>query len=359
MALPTEPSTKMTSTECSTIQPEISEANQSKKMARRHSLVVEGSKMISRYQMEMKDAGANLWSRATYDFKTALLFTSDQVLDTVIPGTAFGILAALSGSTLNLPDQSRNAILGRSFAVFVWLWLVILQFCVQNQRSSGSVAEDTINKPWRPIPSGRMTSEQATTLLARINIAAGLLSYCLDVLPIFAVYMCLITAYNDFGGGNKSGIVRNLFCGAGFSCYFGGALSIALGPHAMSTAAWQWTLTVTFGILATTIQTQEFRDEVGDKARGRRTLVTELGRERAFWTVFASVAFWSVYTPLGFFQGGWTTALLPVLFGCSLLVMATQAYRSGDHKLDRKLYKIWCIWMFGFCPLPLLAAKLA
>jgi len=341
------------------MRPELPEANQSKKMARRPSLIVKGSKMISRYRMEMKDFGANLWSRATYHFKTVLLFTSDQVLDTVIPGTAFGTLAALSGSTLDLPDQSCSPILGRSFAVFIWLWFVILQFCVQNQRSPGSVAEDTINKPWRPIPSGRMTSEQANKLLSWINIAAGLLSYYLDVLPIFMVYMCLITAYNDLGGGNKSGIVRNLFCGAGFSCYFGGALSIALGPHSMSSAAWQWTFLVTFGVLTTTIQTQEFRDEVGDKARGRRTLVTELGRERAFWTVFATVAFWSVYTPLGFFKDGWMTALLPVLFGGALLVTAAQAYRRGDHMLDRKLYKIWCVWMFGFCPLPLLAAKLA
>ncbi|KAF3053854.1 hypothetical protein E8E11_011161 [Didymella keratinophila] len=341
------------------MRPELPEANQSKKMARRSSLIVEGSKMISHYQMEMKDVGANLWSHVTYHLKTVLLFTSDQVLDTVIPGTAFGTLAALSGSTLDLPDQPCSPILGRSFAVFIWLWFVILQFCVQNQRSPGSVAEDTINKPWRPIPSGRMTSEQANKLLSWVNIAAGLLSYYLDVLPIFMVYMCLITAYNDLGGGNKSGIVRNLFCGAGFSCYFGGALSIALGPHNMSTAAWQWTFLVTFGILATTIQTQEFRDEVGDKARGRRTLVIELSRERAFWTVFTTVAFWSVYTPLGFFKGGCMTALLPVLFGGALLVTAAQAYHSGDHMLDRKLYKIWCVWMFGFCPLPLLAAKLA
>ncbi|KAJ4334068.1 hypothetical protein N0V87_007121 [Didymella glomerata] len=356
MALPEESPTKMISTERSTMS---SEANQSKKIARRHSFIVEGSKLLSCCQMEVKDVSANLWARSGYALKTLFLFTSDQVLDTVIPGTAFGTLAALSGSTLDLPDQRSWGILSRSLAVFIWLWLVILQFCVQNQRSSGSIAEDTINKPWRPIPSGRITSEQATTLLAWVNIVAGLLSYYLDVLPIFMVYMCLITAYNDLGGGNKSGIVRNLFCGAGFSCYFGGALSIALGPHGMSTAAWQWTLLVTFGILATTIQTQEFRDEVGDKARGRRTLITELGRERAFWTVFVTVAFWSVYTPLGFFEGGWMTALLPVLFGGALLVTAAQAYRRGDHVLDRKLYKTWCIWMFGFCPLPLLASKLA
>ncbi|KAF1933175.1 uncharacterized protein M421DRAFT_97396 [Didymella exigua CBS 183.55] len=287
------------------------------------------------------------------------LFTSDQILDTVIPGTAFGILAALSGSILDLPDQWAGSILVRAPWVALWLWLVILQFCVQNQRSPSSVAEDTINKPWRPIPAGRMTSEQADLLLSGTNIAAGLLSYYLDVMPIFLVYVCFITAYNDFGGGNKSGVVRNVFCGAGFSCYFGGALSIALGPHAMSAAAWNWTFMLALGILATTIQTQEFRDEVGDKARGRRTLVTELGRERAFWTVLVTVAFWSLYTPLHFFKGRWMTALLPMMFGGPLFATAVEAYYKGSNMLDRKLYKIWCVWMFSFCPLPLLVSKLA
>lgn len=291
--------------------------------------------------------------------KTLLLFTCDQIFDTVIPGTAFGTLAALSGPTLDLPAQASLSILSRIPHVSLWLWLVILQFCVQNQRSSDSMAEDSINKPWRPIPSGRMTSSQANKLLMVVHILAGCLSYHLDVLAIFLVYVCLITAYNDFGGGNKSGITRNLFCGAGFSCYFAGALSIAIGPGtAMSFAAWKWTAIIALGILATTIQTQEFRDEAGDKARGRHTLVTELGREVALRTVFLTVTFWSIYVPLGFFHGGWMTALVPVALGSTLLATAVQAYIKNDNKLDRTMYKIWCLWMLGFCPLPLLASIL-
>lgn len=325
-------------------------------MARHPSLVAQGSKTLSRYQKVVVDLCVDV----NFHGRTLFLFTSDQILDTVIPGTAFGILAALSGPTLDLQGQWAPSVITRMPQVAFWLWLVILQFCVQNQRSKDSVAEDSINKPWRPIPSGRMTSEQANKLLALTNVAASAMSYLLDLLPIFLIYVCLITTYNDFGGGNKSGVVRNLFCGAGFSCYFGGALSIAIGPHAtLSAAAWKWTGILALGILATTIQAQEFRDEVGDKARGRRTLVTELGRKLALWTVFLTVAFWSVYTPLGFFAGGWITALLPMLLGGALLATAVQAYRKGDYMLDRKLYKIWCLWMFGFCPLPLLASKIA
>ncbi|KAF2995711.1 hypothetical protein E8E13_004211 [Curvularia kusanoi] len=299
---------------------------------------------------------ANPRFNAWYFAQTLLLFTCDQILDTVIPGTMFGVFAAMSGATLNLPAQSPFSILGRILQISLWLWLVILQFCVQNQRSSGSIAEDSINKPWRPIPSGRMTPQHANQLLKVVHILAALLSYKLHVLPIFLVYVCLITLYNDFGASNKSGVVRNLFCGAGFTCYFGGALSIAAGPGvAMTYEGWKWVVTVTFGILATTIQTQEFRDELGDKARGRRTLVTELGRKMALWTVFVTVSFWSLYAPLGVFQGGWMTALLPMLLGGALLMVSLQAYFSNHNKMDRMMYKLWCLWMVGFCPLPLLA----
>lgn len=69
---------------------------------------------------------------------------------------------------------------------------------------------------------------------------------------------------------------------------------LALGEAEMSKEAMQWTLLVCWCILLTTIQTQEFRDEVGDKVRGRRTLVTELGRTRALWTVYVAVTFWSL-----------------------------------------------------------------
>ena len=290
------------------------------------------------------------------DVKSLYLFTCDQILDTVIPGTLFGILGALSGPVLDLPSQQYLPILARAPAAALWLWFVILQFCVQNQRSPGSVAEDSINKPWRPIPSGRMTPGEAEKLLTVTHLVAAAYSYALGIMPIFLVYVCLITAYNDFGASNKSGIVRNLFCGAGFSCYFGGALSIAIGPDvAMSFAAWKWTLTVTFGILATTIQTQEFRDEAGDQARGRRTLVTELGRKAALWTVLVTVPFWSLYAPLGVFPAGWLNALLPAVLGAALLATALQAFLSNDNKLDRRMYKIWCLWMVGFCPLPLIA----
>jgi 4-hydroxybenzoate polyprenyltransferase len=230
----------------------------------------------------------------SYHFHTLLLFTHDQFFDTIIPGTIFGLLATLSGPSLALRPSSSRSILPRTPLISTWLWLIILQFCLQNQCGTGSPEEDAINKPWRPIPSQRISLENAKKLLRVTHIVAGLTSWYLGTIYLFVVWTALSTLYNDFGGSDRNGLVRNMFCGGFFTCSFGGALMIALGPVDMSKEAVQWTFLVCWCILLTTIQTQEFRDEVGDRARGRRTLVTELGRTRALWTVYGTVGFWSL-----------------------------------------------------------------
>ncbi|KAH7371016.1 UbiA prenyltransferase family-domain-containing protein [Pyrenochaeta sp. MPI-SDFR-AT-0127] len=289
-----------------------------------------------------------------YHVYTLFLFTSDQILDAVIPGTAFATFATLSGPVLDLPSQNATAIIQRIPLVSFWLWLVVFQACLHNQRRRESVREDALNKPWRPLPSGRITRGQTDNLLFVTYILLGFLSHYLEVLSIFILYTMLIVGYNDLGGGDYSGFVRNLFCAAGFSCYFSGAFSIALGTDIfMSYHAWNWTLLITFGTLATTFQTQEFRDEVGDRARGRCTLVTELGRKHALWTVMVAVTFWSLYTPFVFFECGWRGATLPIALGWALVVTAIQAIGEESQKFDRKMYKIWCLWMITFCPLPI------
>lgn len=240
---------------------------------------------------------ARLW-HITYHLYTLILFTYDQFFDTIIPGTIFGLLTALSGPALSLTAQPTLTVFFRVPVMFAWLWVIILQFCLQNQCSQGSWKEDAVNKPWRPIPSNRITLANAKKLLAVTNLLAATTSWYLSVSPPYFVWTALGLLYNDLGGSDLSGTVRNLFCGGFFTCSFGGALLIALNGMHLSEAAGQWTFLVCWCILMTTIQTQEFRDEIGDKKRARRTLVTELGRKRALWTVHIAVTFWSLHVLL-------------------------------------------------------------
>lgn len=289
-----------------------------------------------------------------YHFHTLFLFTNDTMIDTVIPGTFFGVLTALSGPSLNLLPQGTLAVLQSIPRIFLWLWLMALQFNVQNQRSATSVEEDAINKPWRPLPAGRITTTQTNHLLLAAHLVTGCVSFYMDVLPMYIAWVILITAYNDWGVSDYSGIVRNVFYGAGFTCLFSGALSIALGSDTpVSRTAWQWTLLFTFGIVGMTCQVQEFRDEAGDRARGRHTIVIALGRQYALWTVAATVAFWSVYAPLIFLCARWKVVVVSVAVGA--LLVGTAMAGLKDQKFDRQMYRLWSVWVCSLVGLPLLA----
>ncbi|KAI4616177.1 uncharacterized protein J4E87_008912 [Alternaria ethzedia] len=236
-----------------------------------------------------------------YHAHTLVLFTCDNLKDVVIPPAVFGVLATLSGPALDLPPQDGLAVLRRVPTTLTWLWLMLLPCCLQNQRHESSLQEDTINKPWRPIPTGRINTAQTTILMIAAYLALALVSYQFNVVLIYVAWVVFNTLYHDMGGSDYSGISRNAICALGLICPFSGALSIALGPDTtMSYAAWQWIFLVTLGIIGTTIHAQDFRDEAGDRARGRRTIPIELGRRRALWSVVVAVVFWTFYAPLVF-----------------------------------------------------------
>lgn len=186
-----------------------------------------------------------------------------------------------------------------------------------------------------------------------VYVLNAVVSWRLDVLPIYVAWTLLGTVYNDFGGGDYSGFSRNAFCGALFCCTFSGALSIALGNAApMSFEAWRWTGLMTFGIIGMTIHTQDFRDEIGDKARGRKTLVLQMGRKTALWSVMCAIIFWSVYPVFALFGGSWVAGAASGAFGGYLILVVGQAMGGFDAKRDRQMYKIWCLWIGVCCGLP-------
>lgn len=51
-------------------------------------------------------------------------------------------------------------------------------------------------------------------------------------------------------------------------------------------------------VLFTTIHTQDFQDEVGDRAMGRKTLVIQIGQIPSRITVISFVLAWSWYLPV-------------------------------------------------------------
>lgn len=80
------------------------------------------------------------------------LFKSNYFKSILIPYTIIGLLQASIGPLLTTAaDPDVWAVLRRTYLVLSWNGLNLLTFNVTNQRLPPSVAEDSVNKPWRPI----------------------------------------------------------------------------------------------------------------------------------------------------------------------------------------------------------------
>jgi 4-hydroxybenzoate polyprenyltransferase len=106
----------------------------------------------------------------------------------------------------------RHNPLGLSCAL-CWLWFHLFQFNTSNQ--SYSAHEDILNKPWRPVPSGRISMKDCRTL------RWGLMVVCLGFSSLFSsnvvitsgVYTVLLIMHDDFHLSHHP-IFKNL-CNAG------------------------------------------------------------------------------------------------------------------------------------------------
>ena len=127
---------------------------------------------------DQEDMPLHLEQRSlAYHLHTIWLFTLNDLKSIVYPETAFGIFSALSG-----PSLSTNArlllfdILGRLPQIILWNWANLLLFDVANQRLSGSILEDAVNNPWRPLPSQRLMNDEARHLLMLLKPIVFLVS---------------------------------------------------------------------------------------------------------------------------------------------------------------------------------------
>lgn len=194
-----------------------------------------------------------------HDLHTIWLVTRNDLKSIVFPETAFGICSALSGPNLTSND-SPNAmgVLKRAPLVVLWTWINVLIFDLANQRLPNSVIEDSVNKSWRPIPSGRLTPCQARRLLLVILPIAVLITFYTGGMEETIVMNTLVYMYNDLGGADENFVVRNIINAAGFICYSAGATRVACGHGqcSLNEKAYQW-LAIIGGIVFSTLQMQD------------------------------------------------------------------------------------------------------
>lgn len=205
-------------------------------------------------------------------------FTESNFPTFVLPNTAFSLLAALAAPILtDRPEHLTPAdLLLRALPqVILFNWVNVLVFDLANQRLPESRLEDQLNKPWRPLPTNKISSETTRRLMLFVIPAVLAISSLLGVGTQSALVLLLTWVYNDLHGGDE--IIRDLIIAFGYGLYLASSLQIAIGPDYQITGnGYRW-ITMLSGIILTTMQVQDLKDQVGDRSRGRKTIPLVLG----------------------------------------------------------------------------------
>lgn len=272
---------------------------------------------------------------------------------TVYPQTVFGVFSALSGPLLTTAPSPPGLyqVICRVPKIVIWIWLNLLIFTLANQRLPDSILEDRVNKPWRNLPSGRVTPAGAKRLLLYTLPAVFGATVCFiggveeNLLMIMLSWM-----YCELGGAEEHFFVKNAFNAAGYTTNGAASLRLASGfpEHTLNDTAYKW-IAMMCGIIASTIQIQDLQDQEGDRARGRNTAPLSLGDGVTRWSVSVLVFMWSCFCP-AFWQLGIGGYILPI---CSGVVVARRLLLFRSPKADERSFAMWCFWLGTIYILPL------
>ncbi|GKT86226.1 digeranylgeranylglyceryl phosphate synthase protein [Colletotrichum tofieldiae] len=253
-------------------------------------------------------------------------FTESNFLTFVVPNTAFGLLGGLTGLPLTSGHATTLSILQRLPLVVAFNWYSVLIFDLANQRGPESVAEDYANKPWRPIPAGKVTPEQTrrAMLIAIPTVLA--LNYVLDVWKEGVFILILTWLYNDLREGTSSGDAEATITNEGY--------------------AWA---SIISAVILTTMQVQDLKDQAGDRGRGRATVPLFFGDKASRLSLAVLVPFWSCVCVHVWHIRSWAV-LLPTLSGA---MVAAAVLRRRTPETDSWAWKLWCLWTVCLYSLPL------
>ncbi|KAJ6599962.1 UbiA prenyltransferase family [Mycena vulgaris] len=266
---------------------------------------------------------------------TLVLFTYTDFKTIVLPVTVFACAAA--------PAQSPGRFM---YGVF-WTWIHLLQVDVSNQYRS--IAEDAINRPWRPLPGGRMTQKSAAVMrwvLVPICICSsipfgggvGLSSIGLTVLLI---------AHDEIGFAGHWAW-KNLINSIGYLSFEFGATNIM--STYMSFFSQRCSILPSGLLILTTIHAQDFSDIHGDMALGRVTLPIYAPSISRFVT-FLALAVWSAGL-------GWLWNLGPgsLFFLCGLGgIVGARFLRLRTPNDDANTFIVYNVWLLFAHVLPIQA----
>ncbi|KAH8699214.1 UbiA prenyltransferase family-domain-containing protein [Talaromyces proteolyticus] len=276
---------------------------------------------------------------------TIYLFFYSDITTVMMPGMTFAILGSLTNSILTVDPLPISTVIHNSPRALIWLWAVLMVFDINNQNSPESIEEDRINKPSRPIASGRIHPTEASWLLQAMIVLSLIIGYVTGALQETVALFVLYWAY-DNQGGNENWFMRNLLAAGGYIFYALGSLTI-VSNQTDTRDARLWMLV--FGLMIlTTIHAQDFRDMDGDALKGRTTIPLIMGPKFSRWTLACSLIFWSVFCPFCLHLPLYAYFLTLGLGGFTGLRFVTKT----DNASDKSSFHLYCIWVSIMLQLP-------
>lgn len=257
---------------------------------------------------------------------TLLLFTWTDYKTIFLPITAFACATA--------PLHSASRLL----QAWSWIWLHQLMCNVSNQARSKE--EDVLNRPWRPLPSGRV-SEAAAVRLRHLTVLVCLLhSYMCgwDMVAVTAGLM-LTTYFYDNVGLASHHLGKSLCNIGGYTAFEIGATKLVGDTRALDHISWI-AVVISGTLIFTTVHTQDFPDVEGDAKLGRVTFPIYAPETARLFTICAMVI-WSLF--LCWF---WKvdTGVSTAMFALGLFVgLRFYWWRTPEH--DARSYLIYNIWL--------------
>ncbi|XXH05341.1 hypothetical protein Hte_011767 [Hypoxylon texense] len=287
-------------------------------------------------------------------------FLESDFVTFAIPNTAFGVFGAIASPVLVQGPSSSSThltatqILQRFPLILGFNVANLLIFDLANQRAPQSVAEDRINKPWRPIPRGQVSMDQVRRLMLVCIPVTMALNYTLGVWQQGTSILVLTWMYNDLRGGDEA-FLREILISIAYGLFNSGSLAVAVGPGypSLSIQGLTWTAVIS-GVILTTMQVQDLKDQEGDRTRGRRTIALFLGDQVSRVSIAFFVCFWSCVC-----VKFWALDVMPFLFIALLaaIVAIRVLFVRSARGEDARTWRYWCLWHASLYTLPLLAPR--
>jgi len=268
-----------------------------------------------------------------HHFETAWLFTRSDYKTIAFPVIIF--------ATVVSPRRNPAAL----SSALCWIWFHLLQANVSNQTYSAH--EDVKNKPWRPLPSGRITVKDCRAL------RWGLMFFCLGLSLLFGVNVLVTSAlltvveivHDDFGLSGHP-IFKNLCNVGGYATFELGATLVLSGESSLDRTS-ATALACSAVVIFMTIHAQDFADAEGDRMSGRRTLpiVAPEGSRIYMLCILPLLSLGLAYI--------WSLgSICTALFVTAGLGVGLRSYLFRDEASDESTYRLYNMWLLGVHLLP-------